>query len=40
MTGMGGQRVLAMPVIYNGWAQKLPQFWKDQLTPGQLNPIP
>jgi DNA-binding beta-propeller fold protein YncE len=38
--GMGGQGVLAIPVIYNGWVQKLPQFWKDQLTPDQLNPIP
>jgi hypothetical protein len=38
--GMGGQGVLAIPVVYNGWVQKLPQFWKDQLTPDQLNPIP
>lgn len=38
--GMGGQGVLAIPVIYNGWVQKLPQFWKDQLTPDQINPIP
>ena len=38
--GMGGQGVLAIPVVYNGWVQKLPQVWKDQLTPGQINPIP
>lgn len=38
--GMGGQGVLAIPVIYNGWVQRLPQFWKDQLTPAQVNPIP
>jgi hypothetical protein len=38
--GMGGQGVLAIPVVYNGWVQKLPQFWKDQLTPDQINPIP
>ena len=37
--GMGGQGVLAIPVIYNGWVQKLPWIWKDQLTPDQLNPI-
>lgn len=38
--GMGGQGVLAIPVVYNGWVQKLPQVWKDQLTPAQINPIP
>ena len=38
--GMGGQGVLAIPVVYNGWVQKLPKFWKDQLTPDQINPIP
>ena len=37
--GMGGQGVLAIPVVYNGWVQKLPQIWKDQLTPDQINPI-
>ena len=37
--GMGGQGVLAIPLIYNGWVQKLPQPWKNQLTPKQLNPI-
>ncbi|HLG16210.1 MAG TPA: copper oxidase [Blastocatellia bacterium] len=38
--GMGGQGVLAIPVVYNGWVQKLPQVWRDKLTPGQINPIP
>ena len=38
--GMGGQGVLAIPNPYNGWVQKLPQFWKNQLTPAQQNPIP
>jgi hypothetical protein len=38
--GMGGQGVLAIPVVYNGWVQRPPQFWKDQLTPDQINPIP
>jgi hypothetical protein len=37
--GMGGQGVLAIPVVYNGWVQRLPQFWKDQLTPGQREPF-
>ncbi len=37
--GMGGQGVLAIPVVYNGWVQKLPESWKDQLTPEQLDPI-
>ena len=37
--GMGGQGVLAIPLVYNGWVQKLPQPWKNQLTEKQLNPI-
>lgn len=38
--GMGGQGILPIPVVYNGWVQNLPQVWKDQLTLGQINPIP
>lgn len=38
--GMGGQGLLPIPVVYNGWVQNLPQVWKNQLTPAQLNPIP
>jgi len=38
--GMGGQGVLAIPLPYLGWVQNLPQFWKDQLTPEQQQPIP
>lgn len=38
--GMGGQGVLAIPVVYNGWVQNLPAFWKDQLTADQQNPFP
>jgi DNA-binding beta-propeller fold protein YncE len=38
--GMGGQGVLPIPLVYNGWVQKLPAFWKNQLTDGQLHPIP
>ena len=37
--GMGGQGVLPIPLVYNGWVQKLPHPWKKQLTPKQLNPI-
>jgi DNA-binding beta-propeller fold protein YncE len=37
--GMGGQGVLAIPVVYNGWVQNLPPVWRDQLTPQQQNPI-
>jgi DNA-binding beta-propeller fold protein YncE len=37
--GMGGQGVLAIPLVYNGWVQKLPQTWKKELTKKQLNPI-
>ena len=38
--GMGGQGVLPIPVVYNGWVQNLPATWKSLLTPGQLNPFP
>jgi DNA-binding beta-propeller fold protein YncE len=37
--GMGGQGLLTIPVVYNGWVQNLPQIWKDQLTAAQRNPI-
>jgi hypothetical protein len=37
--GMGGQGVLPIPVVYNGWVQNLPQVYKDQLTPAQQDPI-
>ncbi len=38
--GMGGQGVLPVPVVYNGWVQRLPAAWADQLTPAQRNPAP
>lgn len=38
--GQGGQGLLPIPVVYNGWVQNLPQAWKNQLTVRQLNPIP
>ena len=36
--GMGGQGVLPIPVVYNGWVQNLPPVWKNQLTPQQQDP--
>jgi DNA-binding beta-propeller fold protein YncE len=38
--GMGGQGVLPIPVVYNGWVQNLPTHWKAKLTADQLKPIP
>jgi DNA-binding beta-propeller fold protein YncE len=38
--GMGGQGVLPIPLVYNGWVQKLPNVWKKLLTNKQLNPSP
>lgn len=38
--GMGGQGILPIPVVYNGWVQKLPAIWRNQLTPAQINPFP
>ena len=37
--GMGGQGILPVPVIYNGWVQNLPATWCNQLSPQQRNPI-
>ena len=37
--GMGGQGLLTIPVVYNGWVQNLPDSWKNQLTSSQRNPI-
>jgi YVTN family beta-propeller protein len=36
--GMGGQGLLPIPVVYNGWVQNLPASWKNQLTAAQQNP--
>ena len=40
LAGMGGQGILPIPVVYNGWVQNLPAQWKDLLTPEQQNPYP
>lgn len=37
--GMGGQGILPIPLIYNGWVQNLPAIWRDQLTTAQQDPI-
>lgn len=37
--GMGGQGVLPVPNVYNGWVQKLPNSFCTQLSPQQRNPI-
>ena len=39
LPGFGGQGVLAIPNVYNGWVQKLPEAWKVGLTAAQQNPI-
>jgi hypothetical protein len=36
---MGGQGILPIPVVYNGWVQHLPEEWQEKLTSKQLNPI-
>ena len=38
--GMGGQGVLPVPNVYNGWVQNLPDSWKGQLTKAQKHPFP
>jgi hypothetical protein len=40
LAGTGGQGVYAIPNIYNGWVQNLPDSWKANLTAAQLNPVP
>lgn len=39
LAGTGGQGVLAVPNVYNGWVQNLPAEWRGGLTPAQLNPV-
>ncbi len=40
LAGMGGQGVLAIPNVYNGWVQNLPSEWKTGLTAAQQNATP
>jgi len=37
--GQGGQGILPVPNVYNGWVQELPIGYKAQLTRAQRNPI-
>lgn len=37
--GFGGQGVLAIPNVYNGWVQELPAEWKNELDEDHLNPL-
>jgi plastocyanin len=37
--GMGGQGVMPIPNVYNGWVQNLPDDWKDELSDSQKNPL-
>ena len=39
LAGTGGQGVLAIPNVYNGWVQNLPDTWKYGLTEEQTNPL-
>jgi plastocyanin/6-phosphogluconolactonase (cycloisomerase 2 family) len=39
-SGMGGQGVLPIPLVYNGWVQNLPDEWKEKLTYQQKHPFP
>ncbi|MGH9274666.1 MAG: hypothetical protein ACRDZU_08475, partial [Acidimicrobiales bacterium] len=39
LAGQGGQGVLAIPVVYNGWVQNLPSSWSSKLTACQRNPL-
>ncbi|MDN5941517.1 MAG: hypothetical protein L0H94_06515 [Nitrospira sp.] len=39
LAGMGGQGVLPVPNVYNGWVQKLPKSFCDQLSPEQRNQL-
>ncbi len=37
--GQGGQGVLALPLVYNGWSQEIPMAMRRGLTCEQINPI-
>jgi YVTN family beta-propeller protein len=38
LEGTGGQGVLAIPNVYDGWVQNLPSYWHDLLTEEQQDP--
>jgi YVTN family beta-propeller protein len=37
--GQGGNGIFIYPIAYNGWVQKMPDAWKDQLTCRQREPL-
>jgi DNA-binding beta-propeller fold protein YncE len=39
LAGTGGQGVLAIPLVYNGWVQNLPPSWSSKLSCQQRNPL-
>lgn len=39
LAGQGGQGVLAVPLVYNGWVQKLPAAWSSKLSCRQRAPL-
>jgi hypothetical protein len=39
LDGMGGQGVIPLPIVYNGWAQQLPEGLKAGLTCAQIHPM-
>ena len=39
LAGQGGQGVLAIPLVYNGWVQNLPSEWSSKLTACQRAPM-
>ena len=40
LSGMGGQGVVALPLVYNGWVQERPGVrYYNELTCQQRNPV-
>lgn len=39
LAGYGGQGLVALPNVYNGWVQNLTSEWASGLTNSQRNPV-
>jgi len=39
LAGYGGQGIVALPNVYNGWVQNLTSEWASGLTSSQRNPV-
>lgn len=39
LAGFGGQGIVALPNVYNGWVQNLNSQWSAGLTDQQRNPV-